>query len=339
MISSSRLQNSLKNISDIFLKYSTYIFSKTVVYALLLLPIRLSSIEPVGVTYELNGGRFGDNLLAYIHAKWASFQYGIPLLYRPFPYSEELRLEKYDERLQGNRDKKFFYRSILKKGDLLENFFLSDQTKSTLYIIPYFPESEWELELEHNYPYFKVDWDNLEFVSLLKKMIAPRRKIPRFCLPKDKISVALHIRTGDGFDDLATIHHFTLKFPPIHFYIKQLQRLVQLFENEQLYVHVFSDAFEIRKIVSEIQSHFDPEKVQFGFRNEGNEWVRNVIEDFFALTQFQASIHGESNFAFCAGAIADYLIEIIPKNSLLDEVVVKGKDQDVIEKFTHLLNN
>ena len=305
----------------------------------MVLSIDLRGSESVGVTYQLTGGRFGDNLLSYMHAKWFSFQYDIALLYRPFPYSEKLCLEKYDQRLQGNRDKKFFQHYVLKKGDDLEKFVLLDSLKSTLYIIPYFPESDWEFEKEHNYPYFKVDWNDTQFRQLIKKMIAPRSKIPQLSLPKDKISVALHLRTGDGFDNAETINFFTLKFPPIDFYIKQLQRLVQVFENKQLYVHIFSDAFEIQKIVCQIQRHFDPEKVQFGFRNEGNNWKENVIEDFFALTQFHASIHGESNFAFCAGILSEYLIEIIPKNSFFDEVVIKGKDENIIEKFTDLLDH
>ncbi|MFA5306719.1 MAG: hypothetical protein WC365_04680, partial [Candidatus Babeliales bacterium] len=42
------------------------------------------------VTYGLSGGRFGDNLLCYVHAKWISYKYHIPLLYFPFEYSSHL---------------------------------------------------------------------------------------------------------------------------------------------------------------------------------------------------------------------------------------------------------
>jgi hypothetical protein len=95
----------------------------------------------------------------------------------------------------------------------------------------------------------------------------------------------------------------------------------------------------MEKLACQIQSHFDLEKVQFGFRKEKNSWDHHVIEDFFALTQFHASIHGDSNFSFCAGVLSDYLIEIMPKNSSFDEVIIKGKDEDIIEKFIHLFNN
>ncbi|HEV7737800.1 MAG TPA: hypothetical protein VGO47_10580, partial [Chlamydiales bacterium] len=39
------------------------------------------------ITYEFSGGRFGDNLLAYFHAKWVSYKYNIPFFYKEFPYS------------------------------------------------------------------------------------------------------------------------------------------------------------------------------------------------------------------------------------------------------------
>ena len=42
------------------------------------------------ITYELSDGRFGDNLLSYLHAKWISHEKKIPLLYKPFTFSNEL---------------------------------------------------------------------------------------------------------------------------------------------------------------------------------------------------------------------------------------------------------
>src|SRR3990167_7495875 len=46
------------------------------------------------VTYDYENGRFGDSLLNYLHAKWFSFDKGIPLLYKPLPYSDQLTLSE-----------------------------------------------------------------------------------------------------------------------------------------------------------------------------------------------------------------------------------------------------
>ena len=43
------------------------------------------------------GGRLGDQLIAYMHAKWVSYLYDIPLLYKPFHYSNDLVLDDKEE--------------------------------------------------------------------------------------------------------------------------------------------------------------------------------------------------------------------------------------------------
>ena len=60
------------------------------------------------VSYRLSGGRFGDNLLAYMHAKWVSYRYEIPLVYHDFPYAKELMLEEYEEKAVPSLLKKKF---------------------------------------------------------------------------------------------------------------------------------------------------------------------------------------------------------------------------------------
>src|ERR1700722_18952018 len=44
------------------------------------------------VSYELNGGRFGDNLRSFTQAYWECYKHDLPFLYVPFPGSEELVL-------------------------------------------------------------------------------------------------------------------------------------------------------------------------------------------------------------------------------------------------------
>jgi hypothetical protein len=51
---------------------------------------------PNYITYELSGGRLGDNIIAYLHAKWLSHVHGIALLYKPFQYSSDLSLSQTD---------------------------------------------------------------------------------------------------------------------------------------------------------------------------------------------------------------------------------------------------
>src|ERR1700755_1748984 len=50
--------------------------------------------QPNAITYELPSGRFGENILVWAMAKWISLKYKIPLLYKPFKYSDQLKLHK-----------------------------------------------------------------------------------------------------------------------------------------------------------------------------------------------------------------------------------------------------
>ncbi len=291
-----------------------------------------------GITYNIYGGRFGDNLLAYMHAKWFSLQYDIPLLYRPFHYSKDLALERYDKRLENWVEKKFLHHLTLKKGEDIDNLIKRDLFQSTLYMIPYFPECLSELEKENEYPYFTVDWEDPYFLEVMKKMIAPKKRIKTVNLPQDRLSIALHIRTGDGFDSEEVKAFFPLKFPPLSFFIWQLVDLCHFFEEQPLYVHIFSDAFDIKAITSEIKSRVNHRNIEFGCREDGNDWQHNVLEDFFSLTKFDISIHGSSNFAFCAAILAHHQLEIIPKiprasDFLMDRISIKGKNAALITRY------
>src|SRR3989344_7064790 len=93
------------------------------------------------VTYELSQGRFGDNLLSYIHAKWIAYKYDVPLLYKPFVYSDQLLLHE-RELLYSDVVKNQFDNIVVLGKHLMPQH---DENNSILYIVPYFPESKWEL--------------------------------------------------------------------------------------------------------------------------------------------------------------------------------------------------
>ena len=43
-------------------------------------------------------GRFGDKIIYYVTAKWISFKFNIPLLFKPFRYSSMLRLGREEKK-------------------------------------------------------------------------------------------------------------------------------------------------------------------------------------------------------------------------------------------------
>ena len=88
------------------------------------------------VTYEFSNGRFGDNLLTYFHAKWISYQAGIPLLYKPFPYAEQLVFSATEGKFEGDYCQEIWLSQTDAK-------FSKIHQNNTLFHVAYFPELSW----------------------------------------------------------------------------------------------------------------------------------------------------------------------------------------------------
>lgn len=261
------------------------------------------------LTYEYFGGRFGDNLMAYLHAKWLSFQSKIPLLYKPFPYSSELVLDdvefKYDPKCQ-----KDFEEVRFRKNDHLD---LDSSNFSKIYTVHYFPESTWEKSrgTRHNgkpwVDYFSVDWKNLEFRKQVQNLIQPKENLSLLIPPKDLINIAIHFREGGGFDQNISDLNLPLKFPPLDFYIGALLEMIDLFKGQPIYCFLFTDAKKPKEYLEKIRAALPADtNVVLECRSTDNSWDKNVLEDFFSLFQFDALIYPQSHFSMVPALIHDY---------------------------------
>lgn len=267
------------------------------------------------VTYTFSGGRFGDDLLAYCHAKWISYKYDIPLLYRQFPYSDQLNMHILEEPFTEIITKN--YKNILNIAQTYSYRIEPDQ--DILYVIPYFSESVLEQDNPRFFFRFPIDWKDPNFKAELKKMISPRLPLELVKIPEGYISVALHLRIGTGYD-IANIQDYyllddprcQLKFSPLTYYIHQLQATCEYYKNQPLYVHVFTDHTNPKELVDILESHLKNSQITFGYRTEKNSHRLNVLEDFFSLLQFDCLIRPDAHFSFIASKLAQYQLLISP---------------------------
>lgn len=244
------------------------------------------------VTYQLSGGRFGDNLAAYLHAKWLAREKNIPLTYRPFPFSSLLTM---DEQAGSFPDQEPL-------------------------VCPYFPESKKERDA---YPFsFDVDWNNEAFRKEALSMIAPKCPLSLIHPPSNTINIALHIREGGGFDSASERIQFPFKFPPLSFYLDSLSQLLTLFPGQSFYCHLFTDARHPEKIAEKIYASL-PKNVPFylNYRKK-NRHDRHVLEDFFSLFHFDILIRSESNFSLIPSRLHDFAIVFSPTQTLETEVEI-----------------
>lgn len=270
------------------------------------------SLFSSAITYDLNGGRFGDCLSTYCKAKWFSFKYKLPLYYKPFEYSDQLVLSKeeteYDQTLLNNFEK------IVKVK--CEEDILAYKDKNVLFVTNFYTKTP------DLYDYQFID---PRFGTLLKNMIKPLITLASFESENGYARVALHVRKGGGYDKPLSTDScnctttkpsdqiWPTKFPRDQYYLEQLQTLRKLIDsNLILKVYLFTDDPNPEKIAQRYSDSLKDSSIEFVFRKEGNSYNNNVIEDFFAMTQCDYLIRSASLYTRAVQIIGNHKIIIYP---------------------------
>lgn len=278
------------------------------------------------VTYEMSGGRLGDNLIAYFHAKWISYKFDIPVLFKEFPLSNQLVM--YQEEKKYNKINRSKYKKIFR---FTRHHIAKVEKSDTLYIIPFFGEVL-EEHLRNNWPYFQVDWNDPAFKDIIKKFLCPINKLDLIDIPRDKVSVAIHVRTGTGYEKNLT-RSFPFKAPPRDFYVQALKEIIQNFEDRAFYIFLFTDDPAPNNIIREFKQSIGsmPTKnIEWDWRKKGNLHTLNILKDFFSIPKFDCLIRSESNFSFMAAQLGNFLIEISPKTHYICSVLKKIDNKEKV---------
>ncbi len=308
-------------------------------FIILLLFSSLIYGQNVAITYNL-GGRFGDCLLSYLHAKWLSYQYNLPLLYQPFKYSNELVLHDYEICF----DNKFAFKKRIKVLNIksIENV-LKKSKNSTLFIVPYFPEKNFGRSKVNELPYFETNWKDKQFRSLITQLIVPKKEIQTVEVQKNCINIAVHVREGGGFDKSNIQLELPTKLPPISFYKEGLSRIIELFPGRALYFYIFTDSQNPEEIAIQLQEFVGKnDLIKFDWRKENNFHDTNVLEDFFSLFKFDVLIRPQSNFSFIPTLMHDFAVVFSPQSaSVVNQRIVIDKCDLVINEvqFNNLLKD
>lgn len=301
-----------------------------------------------GVTYALNRGRFGDHITSYINAKWVSYRYHLPLLYKKFKFSDQLQLD--------DQEKPFGNSVSYKKTMSIGKNQIPDFTEAaTLYIIPYFPHYPKSLkEQQRMYP-LVIDWSDHLFITMLRSLICPKKPLELPILPTNHVNIALHIRTGGGYDHmsynepknrLCSDRGLPLNHPREEFYVRQLTWLLQHFENKNVYVYVFTDDQNPDLLCENLRKNFNKKTIIFDCRKFDNKHDKNVLEDFFAMQLFDCIICPNSSYSITAAKMGYNAVTIFPtayewhENNLIMTRVKIDIKLDELQKLVdrHLLN-
>lgn len=317
---------------------------------LLTLAIISSTSNPIlctnAITYMDNsewGGRFGDKLIMYIKAKWVAHQYNVPFYYKPFSYSDQLMMHELETWHTPNLPRQFSQHTTLQY--VSENFGTNlQQNNETLYTIHYYfmPPSWGNYQKKYDSQEVSM-WigaiNNETFRNELRRVIKPRNALNVIQLPEDKISVAVHVRKGGGFDwpllspqqynannldtqntppyetqEIYSDRAWPLKFVPDQFYIDQIKKISEMLDNTPIHVQIFTDDQNPQALLETYKAAVNKPNVSYGCRKEVNHHTKNVLQDLFSMAQCDCLIRAGSNFPQIAQLIGNHRIVLFPKS-------------------------
>jgi hypothetical protein len=267
-----------------------------------------------------NNGRFGDQLVCYSKGKWLSYKFNIPLFYIPFNYSDQLMLHEHETIYTQKTDRLFSKITELPiqfTGELIPD-------SNTLYTC------YWKIDAG-------IDWDDTLFLEQLRNNICPRHTLNKIIAPEGYISIAAHVRNGGGFyfDYSEKRDDNPLRFVPEEFFIEQIARLAEIFPEQKLYVHIFTDHKKPSVLKKKFANALANPRIKFGYRKKNNSHDSNVLEDFFSMMDFHCLIRPASNFTKIVQFIGNNKVVIYPSSSykndqgksVINSIVIKTRDQ------------
>ncbi len=284
------------------------------------------------ITYKLNPGRLGDHLLTYCLTKTISNIYNIPMLYTLFNYSDKFTLHTYEKWYTPQKKYTLNTKSrtkIFEQVIEITNSVKKQIQKPTLYICTLKSRPPECSGFSAMYQYVK---NNPIFKKHLVKMLTPIIPVEIIDLPDNVISVAVHIRKGGGYDQplytdyIQKKHHqkrpiyfadkiYPRRFPPEIYYIEQIKYLAHIFNDKDLFVHIFTDDQNPQIIINRFEKKLSNYPITFSYRKKGNRHDAHVLDDLFNMTRFDCLIRPASSFSKIAQLLGNHQIIIYPKQA------------------------
>ncbi len=297
-----------------------------------------------GVVNQFPGGRFGDNLKAYGHARWLAFTHNWDFYYREFEYSDKLAMHTIHKCRFSEHNKE----NVVGIADEREIPVAENIAEGTVFMT---------LGFIWFAPKNRIDYNNPKFLALMREEIKPLEPVSKVALPKDMLSVAVHVRRGGGWDrrlyqedTLVTgigpepsggykgrcvDQDYPERFPPDTFYVDQLKYVLDLYPEKKVYAHIFTDDPSPHLIAQKYERILNNPRLTFGYRTSDNSHDTNVLDDFFSMAEFEVLIRPSSCFSRMAGHLGRPKLEIWPTKNrwegrklIMTEVCVQERDKE-----------
>jgi len=255
-------------------------------------------------------GRLGAEIGGYLKAKIFARTLNLPFLLSPFNNSNGLRLHAVETHIP----KKHRLRKNAIAVKTIEEVVAAEDKRrvgSTRHPILYV--------IKHGGRFMEKPLCK-EMQEEIRNLIAPIKATPKLKQVADVETVAIHVRTGGGYDPKKTVQASTRRFPPLSFYAKQLQFLASQHANQRLRVHIFTDDARPDHIAKKIKQLVNTHNiVGYDCREKGNRHDRNVLEDLFLMAQCTYLIKPWSSYSGAAIIIGNYKAILTVNNGAFEQ--------------------
>jgi hypothetical protein len=301
-------------------------------------------------------GRTGDRLVQVTRALWAGHQNKIDFYWNHFPHAEKFKfselLPKYSPDMFPELPRVKIKAEKTLRNKSLQAVFLYDYTCDLV------------AESKNNHIVLRDLVRDDSFMKSLKKLLSPTCEIPVRIIPQDHISIAVHVRTGMGYDDnvpsaslqlydqpnfkkekpwnMPKNNHkdaaYPLKFIPLQYYIDQLIKISEYMPHVNLYVYIFTDHFYPDQLCKTFEKKVhNPRMIFDSYKKVGKE-LPYVIDDFFDMAyNFDIFIRGGSNLGLMADLIGNHKLIFRPvevawygQRLVVTKVDMVGRDKDFL---------
>ena len=100
-----------------------------------------------------------------------------------------------------------------------------------------------------------------------------------------------------------------------------------------MYIHIFTDDPYPEKLVSEFKEIIASSNITFAYNKRDDAYPNHIIDDFYALTQFDCLIRSCSNFSWAAQIIGNHKLIIYPlEEQWLDNTLIITKTRIIIRE-------
>lgn len=277
------------------------------------------------ITYQLSLGRLGDQLIYYCVARGIAFKNDVSFFAKPFRFWNELEMGRKDALYRESLFRGYERIYIRNNQDFLNRY---NKARNQLFILNH---NHWETS-SPDFEWYGVD-HTPEFRDFMRTIIAPIATIQQEELPNDAITVAVHYRTGEGFDDQKFItmqqqeENDNPKFRPFNFYVRHIRTIRSLFPLEKIHVHLFTDAANPVKVMERFKEYLSDPNMSFNTRSPQKSWQESTLEDLFNMSRFDCIIRPRSGFSFVAQLIGNPKIVCHPDGILfLDTQFISKKN-------------